>query len=273
MSCRFRGAAIAVALATAVSAAVPAMAQESRVKIAYDEPANPDLRGVYQRLKGRHVLEEFREFLSALHLPHDITIRTAQCGSAGATYKSGGPVTICYEVMDRVEKIVAAHTSNTQYQQQIVVGAFIQYALHQTAYAIFDVLDVPIWGREFDAADRLAALIMMQFGDEISNTAMLGTIQLFAWSNQSWTGSAFANASSPDFQRFYNYACIAAAANYLNFHGLITNKFIPEHRAARCTREYNQIRKAFDLRIMPYVDPDKLIALRTRRWLNASSPQ
>lgn len=266
------GAAIAVALMVAVGATAPATAQQSRIKISYDEPSKAELRGIYQRLKDRRVLEDLREFLSALRLPRDIAIRTAQCGDTRLRYEPQAPATICYEVMDQVAKIVAKRTNDAQLRQTIITGAFIQAALHETAYAIFDVLDIPIWGREYDAADRLAALIMMQFGDDVSSTAMLWTIQLFHWSDQKWTGSDFASDVSPEFQRFYNFACVAAAANYLDFGGLIENKFIPEYRARQCNSEYQEIRKAFNLRIMPYVDPEQLIKLRTKRWLNWTPP-
>ena len=32
----------------------------------------------------------------------------------------------------------------------------MQAMLHEMAYAVFDVLQVPVWGREADAADKLA---------------------------------------------------------------------------------------------------------------------
>ena len=134
--------------------------------------------------------------------------------------------------------------------------------------AIFDVLQVPIWGRESDGADRLAALIMTQFGEDVAQTTIVGTAQLFMWSNKKWTGSDFAAANSPDYQRFFNYVCVAYAASPLQFGGLVDNGILPKHRAERCDGEYAQIRKAFDLRIMPYVDPDLLIKVRSTPWLS-----
>jgi Putative metallopeptidase len=270
---KISGAMIAFALMAPMGATAPANAQQPKIKISYEEPSNPALRPIYQRLKDRHVLEEMQDFLSALRLPSEITIRTAQCGDARLSYQPKGPATICYEVMDRVEKIVAKRTNDPQTQQTIIIGAFIQAALHESAYAVFDVLDVPVWGHAYDAADRLAALIMMQFGDDVSGTAMLGTIQLFAWSDQKWTGSDFANEASPEFQRFYNYVCVAVSADYLDFGGLIQRKYIPTDRAERCDDEYAEIRKAFDLRIMPFVDPEKLLLMRTKNWTNWTPPK
>ena len=71
MLCKVRGAAIAFALMMAVGAVAPATAQQSRIKISYDEPSKSEQRGVYQRLKERRVLEELQDFLSALRLPHE----------------------------------------------------------------------------------------------------------------------------------------------------------------------------------------------------------
>jgi hypothetical protein len=40
----------------------------------------------------------------------------------------------------------------------------------------------------------------------------------------------------------------------------------------RCSGEYEQVRHAFDLRIMPYVDPDQAIKVRAAQWLSADEP-
>jgi hypothetical protein len=42
---------------------------------------------------------------------------------------------------------------------------------------------------------------------------------------------------------------------------------LPKKRAERCAREFAKFRMFFDLRIMPYVDPDLLITVRSTQWL------
>jgi Putative metallopeptidase len=95
---------------------------------------------------------------------------------------------------------------------------------------------------------------------------MQGTQLLFQWSDQRWTGSAFASEVSPDYQRYFNYACVAVAANWPLFGGLVRNRVIPQFRARRCDDEYAQIRKAFNLRIMPHMDADLLVKARATPW-------
>jgi len=257
---------------------MPALADApSKIKIEYTDPTNGELKGVQQRLKNRYVLETLREFLSALRLPRELTVRTAQCSPNAneivttLEYEPQRPVTICYELIDKIEKIAVAHTRNEDLQRKVVVGAFVQAALQETAYGIFDVLEIPVWGRDFDAADRLAAFIIMQFGDDVANYVMGGTINLFYWSDKTWQGSEFASRASPDPQRFYNYACIAAAASPWLFSSYVKDKVIPADRAgpdgAWCDGEYAQVRKAFNLRLMPNVDADRLVKMRSTPWL------
>jgi hypothetical protein len=45
---------------------------------------------------------------------------------------------------------------------------------------------------------------------------------------------------------------------------------LPKDRADQCRDEYTQIRSAFNLRIMPYVDPDLLVQVRATKWAVSS---
>jgi len=255
----------ALASLLAASAPQPVYAQ-SQIDIAYEAPADAALRPIYDQLRQQGVLQELQLFMEPLRLPHKLLVKTAQCGPTPAPYTSGGPVVVCYEALDQVAKLVAQHSRDPAYQQMLIYGAFIETVLHQMAIAIFDTLGVPVWGREYDAADRLAALIMTQFGEDVMRTTIESTTQIFQWSDKTWTGRDFASVASPDAQRFYNYLCVAYAASPYDYGYLVRGGTLPSERADRCDGEYQQIKKAFNLRIMPYVDPDLLVKARARRW-------
>ena len=85
-------------------------------------------------------------------------------------------------------------------------------------------------------------------------------------------GSEFAEVNSPEAQRFYNYLCIALGGAPKSFDFLVNPKdkqeqLLPGRRAERCQNEFEQLRMAFNLRIMPYVDPDILVKVRAIQWL------
>jgi hypothetical protein len=262
-----RSAAMAFVLLLLVGPTPEAAAQQWQIKTSYAEPADAHLRPIYERLKQRAVLEELQAFLAPLRLPRELTISTAQCDATTPRHRPPGTATVCYEMIDAIESLVTKYTVDQDFAQMVIIGAFIQTVLHETARAIFDILEVPIWGREKDAADRLAALIMTQFGEDVSRTTIVGTASLFMWSDKAWTGSDFSDTGSPDYQRFYNYVCIAFAAAPLQFGDLVDKGILPKRRAERCQDEYEQVRKAFNLRIMPYVDANLLIKARATPWL------
>lgn len=249
-------------------AQVAALDENSQIEPRYVRPTNPRFVALYNRLVQRRVLEEFKQFLAPLQISRKLVIQVDTCGAESRPYKPGGAVTVCYELIDKIEAIAMQKAqNNASLRQTVVTGAFIQAVLTETAHAVFDILKVPIWGRESDAADRLAALIMLQFGEDTAATAVLGTAQLFKWSNKTWNGREFANANSPDAQRFYNYLCTAYGGDPIAFRGLVSDGSLPPGRAARCRSEYDQIRRSFNLKLMPYVDPDLLIKIRSTRWL------
>jgi len=210
------------------------------------------------------VLERLRVFLAPLKLSRKLTINVAECGGFTRAFKAGGPATICYELVAQIEKI--ADGAPAELRERVLVGAFIQAAFHEVAYAVFDILQVPVWGRAHDAADRMSAFVMIQFSEDVALQTILGTAAFFRLSGKTWTGNAFADANSPEAQRFYNYLCIAYAASPYDYDYLVRGGTLPKERAERCGDEYLQIKKAFDLRIMPYVDPDLLVKARARHW-------
>jgi hypothetical protein len=238
--------------------------ENSQVDVSYVPPRDPKFQPIYDRLKNLQVLENLRQFLAPLRLPRKLAIRIDQCGAATHSYVPGQGVTICYEFIDEIEQIIPGSND----REGMVAGTFVQVMLYDVSLAVFDLLEVPVWGREHDAADRLAALLMLQFGEDISFKTIVGVANFFIMSKKTWTGSDFADIRSPEAQRFYNYICIAYGGDPRTFSFLVAKdkELLPKDRAERCADEYEQVRTAFYLRIMPHVDPDLLIAVRAKRW-------
>jgi len=250
-------------------------------------PPNPDVRVLYGRVKDRtskaervrhrledgRILERFAEFMWPLRLRHELLISAEECGQERNRYEFGSnKATICYELVDKLEQAAARSAPKREnVQRMIVVGAFVQALLHEVALAVFDQMQIPIWGRMEDAADRLAALIMVMFDEDAARITITGTADALAFASdgEGWTGTGFASLNSPELQRRYNFFCIAWAADPRTFAFLVDEKrpFIPENRRRMCRDEFEEIRRAFNLRVMPHVDPDRLVLIRTRRWL------
>ena len=242
----------------------------SQVEIKYVPPQKREYLPIYNRLRERKVLEQLQQFLAPLRLPKKLTIQVDQCGAPTRPYKADGVATICYEVVEQIER--AAASLKGEARQSAIAGAFIQATMFQVSQSILDIIDFPMWGRAGDGADRLAAFVMQNFGEDLAIRTVTATARFFETTRKTWTGSAFASPDSPEEQRFYNYLCIAYGASPVSFRFLVaTNQnedpILPHARARRCAGEYAQVRQAFNLRIMPFVDPELLVYVRSRDWL------
>jgi len=246
----------------------------SQVDIVYHEPQDPQFAPMRARLMQRQVLEQLRLFLSPLKLPRKLVVQTEQCNAPRRPYQPGGAVTICYEYVAKIEQMAPRNPSAGSLPPELmIVGAFVQTVLHEVSEAIFDILEVPVWGREEDAADKLAGFIMVQFGKEVALKVMVGAAWFFDASDRTWTGNDFASVESPEAQRLFNYLCIAFGSDPATFKFLLDQNLLPVRRAQRCTAEYYQLRAAFLQTIMPHVDQALLKRVQSANWLMLDEPK
>jgi hypothetical protein len=260
---------------TTTPAAAPALDWgNSQVDIAYAEPQNPQFSPIRERLMRRQVLEQLRLFLSPLRLPRKLLVQIDQCNAEQRPYQPGGPVTICYEYVAKVDQIAPRNApAGGLPRETMIVGAFIQAVLHEVAVATFDILELPVWGRERDAADRLAGFIMVQFGKDVAEKIMIGAAWFFEASERQWNQTDFASEQSPEAQRFFNYLCIALGADPVTFKFLLDQNTMPPRRAARCQNEYIGLHQAFIQQILPHVDQPLLKRVQSATWLMLVEPK
>lgn len=247
-----------------------AIPKNPQIEIDYVAPRSEKFRAIHQRLKTLQVFEILQQFLSPLRLPRKIVVKSDECGALRHVYQTGGPVIICYEYVLAME-VAAPNASIVPIangritKEGVIVGAFVNEVLSQVALAIFDTLDIPVWGSAADAADNTAALIMSQFGDAVAWRTLVGTSWFLA--QRSYVGhGTFSEVIQPvEAPRFYNYLCIAFAANPKTFSFVSTD--IPKDRLDSCHEDYRKLMRSFKQTILPHVDLDLLRQIRAVDWM------
>jgi hypothetical protein len=250
-----------------------------QVEIAYVQPSNAAHRPIHDRLKQRKVLEELKQFLAPLRFPADrkLMVKLATCGenTIGSYYESG-VITICYEHIERIRKLAPSGTTPEGWKaEDAIVGPFVEVLFNGVALAAFDLLDVPIWGRELDAADNLGAYIMWQFGKDVARRTLTGVAhfhQAQAIEREAMKKEHFADPYGTDWQRFYSFLCIAyggaiASGEQDTFKDLVQKSLLPKFRRDRCYGEFQQVEHAFQQHILPHVDQQLMRQVQARQWL------
>ena len=255
-------------------------AENHRVEILYVAPKEPEFRKIYETLKKRHVLETFRDVLSPFQLPHTLTLQLKGCdGTENAWYDDEDhTVTVCYEYLARVARDAPRETTAAGVTpDDAIVGPTAEVFLHEFAHALFDLLKIPVLGREEDAADMVAAYTLLQFGPTFARSAIGGIAYMYSRqaSDKPLTAATAAEVHPFTQQRFYNLLCLAYGADSETFSDVLSRGYLPKDRAENCIYEYRQVDYAVKTLLQPHMDLAQRERVRARimRKLPGSDPR
>jgi len=244
--------------------------QNSKIEITYEEPKNAVHRPIYERLQKRQVLEQLKQFLAPLRLPKKLAIQTVECGEVNAYYNRARGLLLCYEYLHDLETRIARDEPPAGYNRpDALVGGFLGVTFHELGHAVFDILEVPVYGREEDAADEMAAFILLQFGPQVSRRMISGAAYMWLSKDKTWPRTLFSDEHGNDLQRHYNFLCLGYGGDPKTFQDFVDKGALPPERAKNCAREYQQVRNAFVKTILPFVDQALMKKVQATEWLRA----
>ncbi len=247
-------------------------AKSNRITVTYELPENQAYLHIYTLMKeDRHSLEKLQELLSPIRLPWTLELLLAECdGEADAMYWDG-TITICYEYIDELWDAMPANTTaNGVVPIDTVAGPFVDSILHEFAHALFDYLDIPILGREEDAADQVSAFIYLQFPPAEARRLIMGTVYAYmveVEDTDAPTMEEYADEHSTTEQRRFNLLCMAYGHDPEQFKDVVVWGGLPQFRVDICEEEYELIELAFHTLIGPYIDRELVEKVLGRNWL------
>ena len=212
---------------------------------------------------------------------------SAGCDGEADAFYGDDEITICYEYVDELWKNMPAQTTPGGVAPiDTVFGPLFDTSLHEFAHALFDMLNLPVLGREEDAADQVAAYIYLQLGAAESRRLITGTV--YAYATEAMKGELpssldevaelmkaerprsieeFAGEHGTPAQRAYNVMCMAYGADRKVFGDFVEKGFLPRERAEFCHEEYEQVQDAFQALVAPHIDQDLARKVFDRTWL------
>lgn len=242
-----------------------------RISWSYEPAINSAHDLLRRRMQANRVLEQVAAIFQPVRFPRPVLVKAAPCGEVDAWY-ADGTVTVCYEYMEYILKV--AHKSGRPQglrARDAVVGAALDVFFHEMGHAIVDLLDIPVLGREEDAADQISIYLLLQFRKEKS----VPLVQGVAWLMSQETRDALAKDSKlADFadehglpaQRYFNVLCLAYGFDRKAFAFAVEKGNLPRKRARKCGDEYRQVDKAFRRLVGPFIDWQRVEAIRKQDW-------
>jgi Putative metallopeptidase len=251
----------------------------SLITFSYSPPKSAKYLPMMERLKSFQILEQLSQFLSPLRLPHQFMLEVMECGFVNAQFtvlSRGDPawrIQLCYEFVEAIERIGPKQGEQSEFTyEDIVVGSLVGVLLHEGGHAVFDMLNVPVFGREEDAADEMSTFIALQFNKDVALTIVRG----YSYMAKKWFAFGaplYSDEHGAGWQRYYNTLCLAYGADPVLFKDFVDKGDLPKGRAANCASEYQQIKFAFEKTVLPFVDQNLMKQVQAKQWLKLSPAQ
>jgi hypothetical protein len=266
-------------LAASPSGAAPAKPPAPKahnVRVAYEEPKEAAHRAYYESLRDRKVLERFAEVIGTIRLPYELALAFAGCdGESNAWYDpEEHKVTFCYEMVADFDKAAPGAGKYGISHEDAVNGPVVFVFLHETGHALFHLLQVPVLGREEDAADNVAAYILLRAGKPVARRVLTGAAWMYKHdaSSRQVDESDFSDVHGLDVQRFYNVLCMAYGSEPAAYRGMVERGYLPKDRADGCEEEFAQVGFAVRRLISPSLDPKAVESFRKKRAQREAAP-
>ncbi|HEX6864048.1 MAG TPA: DUF4344 domain-containing metallopeptidase, partial [Thermoanaerobaculia bacterium] len=193
--------------------------------VKYEATENADYRELEAIFKEVRLLEDtVQELNNVFALPAPVPVVFRECGDVNAFYDpEAREIALCWEL---VEYYAGMFLSEDQTEEEAeeggeaLAGATLFTFFHELGHALIDLYDLPVTGREEDAVDQLATMILLEGGEEGEMAALNGAWSFLTEEAEEDAGQeeeeeelAFWDEHSLDEQRFYNIICLVFGSN------------------------------------------------------------
>ncbi|MFL6156491.1 MAG: DUF4344 domain-containing metallopeptidase [Marmoricola sp.] len=196
-------------------------------------------------------------FSKSFEIPTDLQVHLSSEQGSPHYDPATRTVTIYYDFAALTGDIIKASqpsiSDDDLGKQWAAVNDFV--LVHELAHAFVDVLDIPVTGREEDAADGMATFFFTDFVPHGAEYAFAAA-HFFA-ALQDYQGSPdaaqFADEHSLSIQRAGDIACKVAGSSEDNMNAIAQLGVLPDARLARCPDEYKQMSDAWRALLKPHL--------------------
>ena len=128
---------------------------------------------------------------------------------------------------------------------------------HEIGHLFVGEFGLPVLGKEEDAADNLAALLLLQAGDEASEGVLVDSADGWYWSSAAdgqddpVDDSIYYSAHSLDLQRSYAIVCLMVGKDAEYFAETADSYEIDADRRESCAWDYQQVSESWNSLLQP----------------------
>lgn len=138
---------------------------------------------------------------------------------------------------------VLAGSAQAQNSDEFIRANLLSVLYHELGHAIIDLVQLPVFGQEEDAADVASILLINELFDEATATEIaydsaFGFLGEARTTEQDGQDPAWWDLHGPDLQRYYNLVCLFAGANIDERSDIAGELGLPQDRLDTCEEEF-----------------------------------
>jgi hypothetical protein len=139
---------------------------------------------------------------------------------------------------------------------EFVVGKTLFVMGHEMGHVAISELDLPVLGREEDAADSFAIMLALQLRSAFSERVLMETARGWFFSSyrdkKAQTVPALYGEHGLDRQRAYHVVCMMVGSDPDRFKQLAREARLPEWRQRSCVRDYRNAVRSWEMALRPH---------------------
>ncbi len=261
-----------VFLLVSLHAVSPALSADFTAQASCAPYRDRALSAAAQSMCEDRLLEAFAMLTNqTFRLGKPLKIVGTQCGQINAYYDRGkSAIFVCYELLNNiVDRITREKRTDPNALGPISAGALSFVFLHELGHALIDHFNLPVLGREEDAADQIATFILVGLASNSADIARYWPVGAHWFFNNRPTlflRHNFSDQHSVNPQRQFNIACWVYGSNPMKYAGLAKYARLPDSRAQLCEGEYQQLLNAAKQMLSPH------LVQSTRANLSGTTP-
>ena len=218
-----------------------------KVFLTLKKPKNAKYKTIYESLRKNRPMDAIiKEFNETLHLPNNIEVVFEECKEENAFYDSETKkISVCYEL---VLKYVASIDQKIKFSEKVQQATTFTL-FHELGHAMVDQLDLPITGKEENAVDEFAMIMLLESENEAAiDLAIEGVLQ-FYYDSLDEDSIDFTDVHAPSKERYFDLLTLYIGAHELkdvkDWIGKDEDQLSAE-RAEGAKYEYEQKSKSWD---------------------------
>lgn len=232
-----------------------ALVATGEVEAEWQKPVGQANRVGFELLKASETRYLAKSLATAFELPEALKVRGVNGFGGGPFYNpDDNSITLPYEFAATVLEVISQtnpEAGETEWGQAVgAVNSFI--FAHEFGHALIHDFTLPVLGREEDAADGIATVLLLKAPDGPTYAADAAEFWASFSGRQNPPKLAeYADNHSFDRQRAYNILCWVGGSDEAILQALAEHEIVPEERLASCPTEWQLLQRSAEQVLKP----------------------